>query len=81
MHEGVQGGALLIRGGDVVSEVKTPNTRLAALMRQANATNKGLARRVRALSETDGQGEPVRADHVAVKRWLDGTRPHPVRAG
>src|SRR5256885_15130452 len=48
-------------------------------MKLAGATNKGLARRVRLLSETDGEGEPVRADHVAVKRWLDGTtrQPHP----
>ncbi|TVT48874.1 hypothetical protein FNH05_17375 [Amycolatopsis rhizosphaerae] len=47
-------------------------------MKQAGATNKGLARRVRLLSEQDG-GEPVRADHVSVKRWLDGTtrQPHP----
>src|SRR2546430_1167164 len=46
-------------------------------MKLAGATNKGLARRVRLLSETDGEGEPVRADHVAVKRWLDGTNRHP----
>jgi tetratricopeptide (TPR) repeat protein len=47
-------------------------------MKQAGATNKGLARRVRLLSEQDG-GEPVRCDHVSVKRWLDGTtrQPHP----
>lgn len=60
-----------------VSEQKVPNTRLAAVMKLAGATNKGLARRVRLLSETDGEGDPVRADHVAVKRWLDGTTHHP----
>ncbi|HKS48770.1 MAG TPA: hypothetical protein VJT49_27410 [Amycolatopsis sp.] len=57
---------------------KQPNTLLAGVMKQAGATNKGLARRVRLLSEQDG-GEPVRCDHVSVKRWLDGTtrQPHP----
>lgn len=58
-------------------DARAPNTRLAAVMKLAGATNKGLARRVRLLSETDGEGEPVRADHVAVKRWLDGTTRHP----
>jgi hypothetical protein len=61
----------------VTSEAKAPNVCLAAVMKLAGATNKGLARRVRLLSETDGEGEPVRADHVAVKRWLDGTIRHP----
>jgi hypothetical protein len=65
------------REGHVVSERTSPNSRLAAVMQLAGATNKGLARRVRLLSETDGQGDPVRADHVAVKRWLDGTTRHP----
>jgi len=60
----------------VVEKGKQPNTLLAAVMRQAGATNKGLARRVRERSETD-KGEPVSSDHVSVKRWLDGTKPHP----
>jgi hypothetical protein len=63
--------------GREVTEQKVPNARLAAVMKLAGATNKGLARRVRLLSETDGGGDPVRADHVAVKRWLDGTTRHP----
>ncbi|WAL65954.1 hypothetical protein ORV05_34740 [Amycolatopsis cynarae] len=59
----------------MVDTEKQPNTLLAGVMKQAGASNKGLARRVRLLSESDG-GEPVRCDHVSVKRWLDGTKPH-----
>lgn len=36
-------------------------------------SNKGLAARVRELANRDGQ--TVAADHVSVRRWLDGTRP------
>ena len=46
-------------------------------MRQAGVSNKGLGRRVRELSETDGGSAPVRADHVQVSRWLAGRRPQP----
>ncbi|WP_414936505.1 hypothetical protein [Amycolatopsis sp. cmx-11-51] len=60
----------------VVEKGKQPNTLLAGVMRQAGATNKGFARRVRERSQTDG-GEPISSDHVSVKRWLDGTTPHP----
>lgn len=54
-----------------------PNHRLAATMRTAGMSNKGLGRRVRELSER--RGKPVRADHVQVGRWLDGSvrRPNP----
>ena len=48
------------------------NHLLAAEMAQAGMSNKGLARRIRTLSASDG-GELVRADHVALARWLDGT--------
>ncbi|WP_245616877.1 hypothetical protein [Amycolatopsis taiwanensis] len=58
----------------MVDTTKQPNTLLAGVIKKAGATNKGLARRVRLLSESDG-GEPVRCDHVSVKRWLDGTTP------
>lgn len=60
----------------MVDDEKQPNTLLAGVMNEAGATNKGLARRVRLLSEAGG-GEPVRCDHVSVKRWLEGTRPQP----
>lgn len=53
-----------------------PNHLLTAVMAEAGMSNKGLARRVRALSASDG-GELVRADHVAVARWLDGTIQQP----
>ncbi|MEV7092957.1 hypothetical protein AB0M80_08910 [Amycolatopsis sp. NPDC051045] len=59
----------------MVDKGKQPNALLAAVMRQAGATNKGFARRVRERSQRDG-GELVSADHVSVKRWLDGTKPH-----
>jgi hypothetical protein len=54
-----------------------PNHHLAAVMRQAGVSNKGLGRRVRELSETDGGSGPVRADHVQVSRWLAGRHPQP----
>lgn len=55
-----------------------PNRHLAAVMQLAGASNKGLARRVRELSDRDG-GAPVQADHVQVARWLNGSirQPHP----
>ena len=46
-------------------------------MRQAGVSNKGLGRRVRELSESDGGNAPVRADHVQVSRWLAGRHPQP----
>src|SRR5436305_5668138 len=54
-----------------------PNHHLAAVMRRAGVSNKGLGRRVRELSETDGGSAPVRADHVQVGRWLAGRHPQP----
>lgn len=54
-----------------------PNHHLAAVMRQAGVSNKGLGRRVRELSESDSGTAPVRADHVQVSRWLAGRHPHP----
>ncbi|MBB5958982.1 tetratricopeptide (TPR) repeat protein [Saccharothrix tamanrassetensis] len=52
---------------------KEPNRLLAAVMREAGVSNKGLAARVRELAARDG--ETIAADHVSVKRWLDGTSP------
>lgn len=42
-------------------------------MAEAEISNKGLAARVRELAQRDGQ--TISADHVSVRRWLDGTRP------
>lgn len=53
---------------------KEPNRRLAAVMELAGASNKGLAVRVRA--EGRRIGLDISPDHVSVKRWLDGSRPH-----
>ncbi|WP_329789147.1 hypothetical protein V1227_33035 [Lentzea sp. DG1S-22] len=50
-----------------------PNKLLAAVMSEADMSNKGLAARVRELAQRDGQ--TISADHVSVRRWLDGTRP------
>ncbi|MEU7528604.1 hypothetical protein AB0A74_22930 [Saccharothrix sp. NPDC042600] len=58
-----------------MSVTKQPNRLLAAVMREAGVSNKGLAARVRDLAARDG--ESIAADHVSVKRWLDGTSPKP----
>jgi hypothetical protein len=43
-------------------------------MQQAGVSNKGLATRVRA--EAAKIGHDISPDHVSVRRWLDGVRPH-----
>lgn len=55
-----------------------PNDALARAMAEARMSNTGLARRVRTLAEAAGSHSS--ADHVAVKRWLDGTQPKPETA-
>ncbi|WP_329131100.1 sporulation protein [Streptomyces sp. NBC_01476] len=49
---------------------REPNHRLAALMADAGASNKGLARRVRDVALR--HGVRVGTTHVSVQRWLDG---------
>lgn len=56
-------------------DAKAPNHLLAAVMAEADVSNKGLAARVRALARKDGR--PVSSDHVSVRRWLDGSMPRP----
>ncbi|MFE9887631.1 sporulation protein [Streptomyces scopuliridis] len=46
------------------------NHQLAAVMAEAGASNKGLAKRVREVAQR--HGEHVGTTHVAVQRWLDG---------
>ena len=53
---------------------REPNRSLAAVMGQAGVSNKGLASRVRA--EAAKAGLDISPDHVSVRRWLDGVRPH-----
>jgi hypothetical protein len=53
---------------------REPNRLLAAVMQQAGVSNKGLATRVRA--EALKIGLDISPDHVSVRRWLDGMRPH-----
>lgn len=50
---------------------REPNHRLAALMAEAGASNKGLARRVRDAALR--HGAHVGTTHVSVQRWLDGS--------
>ncbi|MET9219959.1 sporulation protein [Streptomyces sp. NPDC003300] len=49
---------------------REPNRRLAALMAEGGASNKGLARRVRDVALR--HGVRVGTTHVSVQRWLDG---------
>ncbi|MFI0777745.1 sporulation protein [Streptomyces sp. NPDC021212] len=49
---------------------KKPNHRLAAHMKEAGASNKGLARRVCEVAAR--HGEQRGTTHVSVQRWLDG---------
>ncbi|MGY5132836.1 sporulation protein [Streptomyces nigrescens] len=50
---------------------REPNHRLAAVMAEAGASNKGLAKRAREVAER--HGEHLGTTHVAVQRWLDGS--------
>ncbi|MEV0777932.1 sporulation protein [Streptomyces sp. NPDC050428] len=49
---------------------KDPNHLLAAVMAEAGASNKGLAKRVREMAQR--HGDHLGTTHVAVQRWLDG---------
>ncbi|WP_405799144.1 sporulation protein [Streptomyces sp. NBC_01506] len=49
---------------------KDPNHQLAAVMTEAGASNKGLAKRVREVAQR--HGDRLGTTHVAVQRWLDG---------
>ena len=53
---------------------KEPNRALGRVVTQAGMSNKGLASRIRV--EAERRGIDASPDHVSVKRWLDGTRPH-----
>lgn len=50
---------------------RTPNHHLAALMREAGMSNKGLAKRMRDLSRSDG-GMPVSPTHTNIDKWVSG---------
>ena len=53
---------------------KEPNRALVRVMAHAGMSNTGLASRIRV--EAKRRGIDASPDHVSVKRWLDGTRPH-----
>lgn len=52
------------------------NSQLKAVMDEANMSSKGLASRIKALSEQRGDDPPARPDHNRVRRWFrDGEVP------
>lgn len=53
---------------------REPNSALARVVSQAGFSNTSLAARVKA--EAARRGITASTDHVAVRRWLDGVRPH-----
>lgn len=53
---------------------REPNSALARVVSQAGFSNTSLAARVRA--EAACRGITASPDHVAVRRWMDGMRPH-----
>ena len=53
---------------------KEPNRALVRVIAHAGMSNTGLASRIRV--EAKRRGIDASPDHVSVKRWLDGTRPH-----
>jgi len=57
-----------------VTAEREPNKALARVIAQAGMSNTGLASRARV--EAKRRGIDASPDHVSVKRWLDGTRPH-----
>lgn len=56
------------------------NHQLIAVMARLKMSNKGLARRVRELSEARHPGAGLRTDHVTVLKWLRGAQPRPETA-
>jgi hypothetical protein len=75
VHAGGARGDLL--GHEVMARVgakREPNRLLAAVMQEAGISNKSLALRVR--TEAEKVNHAISPDHVSVRRWLDGVRPH-----
>jgi len=58
-----------------MSRATTPNLAFGRALDASGMSRKGLARRIRDLAAQ--RGEHSSADHVSVKRWLDGTQPRP----
>lgn len=48
----------------------TGNSQLAAVMEEAAVSRKGLAQRIRSLSERHGDDPPASPDHNRVRRWV-----------
>lgn len=57
-----------------MSTQRDPNSALARLISEAGFSNTSLASRVK--TEAARRGLSIAADHVAVRRWIDGQRPH-----
>lgn len=58
------------------NRARTPNRHLAAVMRDAGLSNKGLAFRMRTLSESD-KGKAIAPSHTNVEKWLSGETKQP----
>jgi hypothetical protein len=67
-------GDQVLVDGRSVRVTREPNGRLAGLMAEANLSHKSMAARM--LAEADRSGLDIRPDHVSIRRWLDGVRPH-----
>ncbi|SEB28782.1 hypothetical protein SAMN04489727_2149 [Amycolatopsis tolypomycina] len=55
---------------------RVPNTQLAALMREAQLSQKSLAHHMRMISERDN-GKPIAPSHTNVAKWLSGETRRP----
>lgn len=58
-----------------MSRPAAPNSAFGRALDASGMSRKGLARRIRDLAAE--RGEQSSADHVSVKRWLDGVQPRP----
>lgn len=57
-------------------QARVPNTQLAALMQEAQLSQKSLAAHMRMASERDG-GKPIAPSHTNVSKWLSGETRRP----
>jgi hypothetical protein len=71
---GVHGVIYLGRGDGQGGRQARAEQAPSSVMQESGISNKGLAARVRA--EAEKAGHAISPDHVSVRRWLDGVRPH-----
>jgi len=68
-------GVHVLREGASMGRSNAPNSAFGRALDASGMSRKGLARRIRDLAAE--RGEQNSADHVSVKRWLDGVQPRP----